>query len=66
VIKLENWYKLDSFSDNGEVYMFGNVYDDKRFTDGTFIMTSAIVSVKRKKLITKRTEYKLGKPSSCM
>jgi len=56
--RLENYVIPEVFS-NG--HAFGEIYDDPRFEDGTFVRTSKVIRATEKELVTKNTTYALGK-----
>ena len=69
--RLENWsliYTIDNPFQAPELHpvlVQGQVYNDIRFFDGTFITPSMIKSFDRENriLITQNTTYELGEPS---
>lgn len=59
---LKNWTIFNRFSNtyNKEMpYLTGEVYNDKRFPDGSEIVTTAVLEFKENYARTKNTEYKL-------
>lgn len=65
--RLENWYEKTITYESGkpsESVVFGNVYDDPRWSDGTKVRTSLVVSLNedQRTLETMNTNYSLGEP----
>lgn len=53
IMKLENWYK-------GGKLVWGNIYGNPRFEDGTWVHTSTVLKVEGRTITTKNSVYELG------
>ena len=67
--RLENWSVVDRDADNPYLALElrrpalnGQIFDDDRFANGTFITTSSIETIDQRKVLTKSgTVYYLGR-----
>lgn len=60
--RLDNWKLIYSLSDNianipSMAFLEGNVFNDERFQDGTWIRTSAVVELEQGRARTMHTTY---------
>lgn len=60
--RLENWKVYEHYGLKGVWVAEGDIYNDRRWPDGTHIYTSKVMEIEGDLMKTRNTLYKLGVP----